>query len=111
MPEDFTKQDIIRFIEGNNIQMLNFRYVAADGKLKNLSLPSPAWTTDRVLAAGERVDGSSLSLILMQVQRPLCHSRYRTAYINPFASIPTLDILCSYYNNLGTPRKALPNIP
>ncbi|HOD34159.1 MAG TPA: hypothetical protein PKO12_11800 [Holophaga sp.] len=35
--QDFTKQDIIRFIETNDIRMLNFRYVAGDGRLKKLN--------------------------------------------------------------------------
>ena len=30
---DFTRQDLIRFIEQNDIRMLNFRYVAGDGRL------------------------------------------------------------------------------
>ncbi|GAH36731.1 unnamed protein product, partial [marine sediment metagenome] len=34
--------------------------------------------------------------------------RYKTAYVNPFSPIPTLDILCSYYTNEGT---RLPSSP
>ena len=58
---DFTKQDIIRFIEQNDIRMLNFRYVAGDGRLKKLNfvINSKAHL-ERVLSMGERVDGSSL---------------------------------------------------
>lgn len=36
--KEFTKQDIIDFVIGNDIEMLNFRYVAGDGKLKGLTL-------------------------------------------------------------------------
>ncbi|HQB83438.1 MAG TPA: glutamine synthetase, partial [Candidatus Rifleibacterium sp.] len=36
-PEDFTRKDIIHFIEKNDIKMLNFRYVGGDGKLKLLN--------------------------------------------------------------------------
>jgi glutamine synthetase len=110
MPADFTKQDIIRFIEGNNIQMVNFRYVAADGKLKNLSFAiTSKEQLDRVLSAGERVDGSSLFPYIDAASSDLyVIPRYRTAYVNPFAQIPTLDILCSYYNNLGDPLESAP---
>ncbi|MCK7509979.1 MAG: hypothetical protein MZV70_42060 [Desulfobacterales bacterium] len=31
---DFKKADIIRYIEENNIQMVNFRYVGGDGRLE-----------------------------------------------------------------------------
>ena len=34
MPNEFTKEDLIRYIEENGIQMINFRYVANDGKLQ-----------------------------------------------------------------------------
>ena len=37
LPDDFTKKDIIKYIEGNGIKMVNFRYVAEDGKLKSLN--------------------------------------------------------------------------
>ena len=58
---EFTRQDIIRFIEQNDIRMVNFRYVAGDGRLKKLNfvINSKAHL-ERVLAMGERVDGSSL---------------------------------------------------
>lgn len=31
---DFLRSDIIRYIEDNDIEMVNFRYVAWDGRLK-----------------------------------------------------------------------------
>ncbi len=35
--EEFTKADIIRFIEANEVKMVNFMYPADDGKLKTLN--------------------------------------------------------------------------
>ena len=35
--KNFTRKDIIKFIEDKGIKMLNFRYVAEDGKLKVLN--------------------------------------------------------------------------
>ena len=37
MPHEFTKEDIIRFIEENEIRMVNFMYPGGDGKLKTLN--------------------------------------------------------------------------
>ena len=37
---EFTKYDIIKFIDDHQIEMLNFRYVGEDGKLKTLNLLS-----------------------------------------------------------------------
>ncbi len=36
-PENFTKQDIVKFVEDNGIRMINFRYVGGDGRLKTLN--------------------------------------------------------------------------
>ena len=35
--KDFTKKDIIDFIVANNVEMVNFRYVSGDGRLKSLN--------------------------------------------------------------------------
>ncbi len=35
--ELFTREDLIKYIEGNRIQHLNFRYVAADGRVTTLN--------------------------------------------------------------------------
>ncbi len=36
-PDEFNRRDIIRFIEANNIEIVNFRYVGGDGRLKALN--------------------------------------------------------------------------
>ena len=60
-PADFTKDDIIRFCEENGIEMVNFRYVAGDGKLKTLNFViSSKEYLDTILSDGERVDGSNI---------------------------------------------------
>ena len=58
---EFTKADIISFIQKNNIRMVNFMYPAADGRLKTLNFViNNAAYLDAILTCGERVDGSSL---------------------------------------------------
>ena len=37
-PEDFTKEDLIKFVRDKEIQAINFRYVGGDGKLKTLKI-------------------------------------------------------------------------
>ena len=109
-PEDFTKDDIIKFIEANDIRMLNFRYVGGDGKLKllNFVINNKAYL-DKILTAGERVDGSSLfSYIDASSSDLYVVPRYRTAFVNPFTETPTLDILCSYYTKEGKPLESSP---
>ena len=108
--EEFTKKDLIKFIEGNEIEMVNFRYVGRDGRLKTLNfvITSKA-QLDHLLSAGERVDGSSLFPYIDAASSDLyVVPRYKTAYLNPFSTIPTVDILCSYYTNEGV---RLPSSP
>lgn len=61
------------------------------------------------LSAGERVDGSSLfSFVESGASDLYVVPRYRTAFVNPFTEIPTLEILCSFYNNVGNPLESAP---
>jgi glutamine synthetase len=107
---DFTRSDLIKFIVNNHIQMLNFRYVGGDGKLKTLNFALNSRTQlDRILSAGERVDGSSLFPYIDAASSDLyVIPRYRTAFVNPFSDIPTMDILCSYYTSKGDPLPSAP---
>lgn len=106
----FTRSDLIRFIEENGIEMINFRYVAEDGKLKvlNFVINGPEHLMS-VLTTGERVDGSSLFSYIGAASSDLyVVPRYKTAFVNPFAEVPTLDLLCSYYTSTGKPLESAP---
>ena len=57
----FTRGDIIRYVECNGIEMINFMYPAADGRLKTLNfIINDKDYLHTILSSGERVDGSSL---------------------------------------------------
>jgi glutamine synthetase len=100
---EFTKEDILRVIEEFEIEMVNFRYMAHDGRLKTLNFVINSMEhIDEVLTSGERVDGSSLFPFLEAGSSDLyVIPRFRTAFINPFAEIPTLDILCNFFTKDG----------
>ena len=106
----FTRADIIMFVEAKGIEMVNFRYVAEDGKLKTLNFVlSDRQHLEKILSEGERVDGSSLFSFVGAGSSDLyVIPRYRTAFVNPFTERPTLDILCSFYNNEGKPLESAP---
>lgn len=108
--DEFTSDDLIRFIEAKGIRMVNFRYAADDGKLKTLNfVPFSRDHLESVLTAGERVDGSSLFSFIEAGSSDLyVMPRYRTAFVNPFAQTPTLEILCSFYNSEGRPLESSP---
>ena len=105
---EFTKEDLIKFIVENEIEMLNFRYMAEDGRLKTLNFVINSIDhLDTILSTGERVDGSSLFSFLGAASSDLyVIPRYSTAFVNPFEEIPTVDILCSYYDFEGKPLES-----
>lgn len=106
----FTKADIIRFVEAKGIEMVNFRYVAEDGKLKALNFVLTSREhLDTLLSSGERVDGSSLFSFVSAGSSDLyVVPRFRTAFLNPFTQVPTLEILCSFYDYTGSPLESAP---
>ncbi|MCD4788601.1 MAG: glutamine synthetase family protein [Bacteroidales bacterium] len=103
--EEFTKGDLIRYVEDHDIPMINFRYCGWDGRLKCLNFViNSKQHLDNILSCGERVDGSSLFSFIEAGSSDLyVVPRYKTAFLNPFTEVPTLDILCSYYNKDGLP--------
>lgn len=107
---DFTKKDIMEFIEKNNILMLNFRYLGGDGRLKTLNFViNNREHLDKLLSNGERVDGSSLfSYIDASSSDLYVIPKFKTSFLNPFTEIPTIDILCSYFKADGTPLDSAP---
>ena len=108
--KDFTKKDIIKYIEENGIKMLNFRYTGGDGRLKTLNFViNSKYHLDHILSTGERVDGSSLFSYIDATSSDLyVIPRYKTAFIDPFAEVPTLDLICSFYTRKGEPLDSAP---
>jgi glutamine synthetase len=108
--DDFTKKDIITFIEENGIRSLNFRYIGGDGRLKTLNFViNNKMHLEYILSTGERVDGSSLFTYIDAASSDLyVVPRFKTAFINPFSDVPTLDLLCSYYTSEGKPLESSP---
>ena len=108
--KEFTKADICHFIRENGIRMVNFMYPAGDGRLKTLNFViNNALYLDTILTCGERVDGSSLFPFIEAGSSDLyVVPRFSTAFLDPFAPIPTLTMLCSFFNKDGEPLASAP---
>ena len=109
-PKDFTMEDIIKLIKFKSIQMVNFMYPGGDGKLKTLNfvITNEAYLRT-ILSCGERVDGSSLFDFIQASSSDLyVMPRFSTAFIDPFAEIPTLCMLCSFFDKDGNPLESAP---
>lgn len=108
--KDFTREDIIRYITENGIEMVNFMYPAGDGRLKTLNFYINSLEyLGTILTLGERVDGSSLFPFVSAGASDLyVLPRFKTAFIDPFATVPTLTMLCSFFDKDGEPLKSSP---
>lgn len=109
-PASFTREDLVQYIMDNDIQMVNFMYPAADGRLKTLNfIINNLEYLETILTLGERVDGSSLFPFISAGSSDLyVVPRYRTAFLDPFAEIPTLTMLCSFCDKDGKPLESSP---
>ena len=101
--KDFTINDIKRYIVENGIEMINFMYPAGDGRLKTLNFViNDEDYLDSILSQGERVDGSSLFAHIEPGNSDLyVIPKFHTAFLDPFAEIPTVIMLCAFFDKDG----------
>lgn len=108
---EFTKADIIKYVEANDIHLVNFRYVAGDGKLKclNFVINSREYL-EQILSCGERVDGSNIFPAFIHADSSDLYviPRFSTAFMDPFCDRPTICFLCSYFDKDGKPLTTSP---
>ncbi len=112
-PAEFNRSDLLKIVDVKQIEKITFHYTALDGKLKELKLPvSNIRQAERILAEGERVDGSSIfkGLVDTSLSDLYVVPVYRTAFLNPFDSA-SLDFICRYLTHEGQPASfAMDNI-
>jgi glutamine synthetase len=102
--DDFTREDLLKVIGDAEIERITFHYTALDGKYKELKLPvTSRLHAERILAEGERVDGSSLfqGLVEPTYSDMYVVPLYRSAFLNPFDTA-SLDFTCRFLGRDGT---------
>lgn len=110
-PEEWQRADLVEFCLANDVRVVNFRYPSLDGKLRELRIPiNDRDYLERILAAGERVDGSSLFPGMFDAGSSDLYAVpvYRWAFLNPFAD-DELDIVCRFANHKGEPAWETPD--
>ncbi len=111
LPEDWQRRDLVEHCLEDGIRVVNFRYPSLDGKLRELRLPvTGRQYLDRILAAGERVDGSSLFPGVFATSESDLYAVpvYRWAFLNPWAD-DELDVVCRYADRDGQPASSTPD--
>ncbi len=110
-PCEWQREDLVRYCLEKGVTSVNFRYPALDNKLKELRLPVNSETyLRRILAAGERVDGSSLFPTIFDSGSSDLYvvPVYRWAFRNPWAD-DELDIVCRFADHHGAPCPGTPD--
>ncbi|NQV14075.1 glutamine synthetase [bacterium] len=97
-PKNLQRSDLLNFINQNNIKRITFHYTAGDGRLKQLIVPVNSMIyAERILAAGERVDGSSLfkSMVGTSASDLYVVPVYASAFIDPFDE-KSIGFICRF---------------
>lgn len=110
-PSDFDSDDLCGFVTKKGIKMLNLNHIPADGRLKTLSFSIKSREHfERILAFGERVDGSSLFPYIDTENSDLyVVPKISSAFVNPFSTLPTLNFICSYFDGSGKELEISPS--
>lgn len=109
----WTGDDLVELVRRRGIQIVSLMHVGGDGWLKTLDfVPRSAAQFTDIIDGGERADGSNLfprAGIPPDQSDIVLRPRIRTAFIDPFASLPTLVLLCSHADRDGQPLVASPD--
>lgn len=116
-PEEWRRADIEAECLSRGIRVLNLRYASLDGKLRELRVPvRNRRQLTRILAGGERVDGSSLFPGMFPARASDLYAVpvYRWSFLDPWAD-DELHLVCRFVDADGqpcadTPDTALANI-
>ena len=111
-PEAWGVDDLVAVFLSSEARLVSLMHVGDDGWLKTLDfVPRDLGHLRAVLTAGERADGSSLFRamgIRSEASDILLRPRVDTAFLDPFARVPTLVLLCAHAGRDGRP---LPESP
>jgi glutamine synthetase len=110
-PPEFTRADMLKVVREYQIERFTFHYTGIDSQLKELKLPfSTSKQAEHILAAGERVDGSSLFHGLMDTSDSDLYvvPCYRTVFISPFDE-RSLNFVCRFLDRRGDPAPFTPD--
>ena len=104
---EWTVDDLVQLVREQGIRLVSLMHIGSDGWLKTLDfVPRSVQHLRDVLEGGERADGSSIfagSGIRAGASDILLRPRISSAFIDPFAKLPTLVLLCSHAGRDGKP--------
>src|SRR3979411_907366 len=95
VPNCATAEDLLKAIKDENVQMIDLRFTDLPGVWQHFSVPPSAVNID-ALNEGIGFDGSSIrGFQEIQESDMLIVPDPTTAFLDPFASVPTLALICN----------------
>ncbi len=111
--EQWTVDDLVGVVGALGIRLVSLMHVGGDGWLKTLDfVPRDLPHLREVLSFGERADGSSLfgSMgVQVTASDVVLRPRLSTAFVDPFATFPTLVVFCAHFGRDGAPLPESPD--
>jgi glutamine synthetase len=110
---EWTVDDLVSIARSRDVRVLSLMHVGGDGWLKTLDfVPHSERHLRDIIGGGERADGSSLFRgmgIPSDASDIVLRPRIDSAFLDPFAPLPTLVLLCDHVGRDGTPLPQSPN--
>jgi len=110
---EWSVDDLVGIYSSRNVQIVSLMHVGGDGWLKTLDfVPQSVGHLRHIVQGGERADGSSLfpqSGIMPNSSDIVLKPRVGSAFLDPFASLPTLVLMCGHRGPDGTPLPQSPD--
>jgi glutamine synthetase len=109
----WTADDLVKLATERGVRLVSLMHVGGDGVLKALDfVPQSHEHLRDILSGGERADGSSLFPevgLRVGASDILLRPRLASAFLDPFAALPTLVVLCGHADRAGAPLAQSPD--
>ncbi len=109
----WTVDDLETLASEQGVRLVSLMHVGGDGWLKALDfVPQSREHLRDILSGGERADGSSLFPevgLKVGASDILLRPRLGSAFLDPFATLPTLVVLCGHADRTGAPLAQSPD--
>jgi glutamine synthetase len=111
--DQWTADDLVDVFRDKELRILSLMHVGGDGWLKTLDfVPRSVDHLKNAIQGGERADGSQLfagSGIPSVASDIVLRPRIRSAFLDPFAKLPTLVLICRHQGRDGAPLPQSPD--